>query len=273
MKIYIFFIFIFIITSNDIKINNIYSSPNLAILPFKLFQIPYNFTDNFISASDYLDAFHSSLIFLEIEVGKSIKNEVKLPAEFESKIKEKKLFLSIFLQIDDYSFYVDDNYFYNEKKNLICRYSSMLSSSYKIKEDLESKYRHSVYATDYFKIYSALSLENYNLVQITFRHSLSINQNISFSCGKAGLLYNTENQDKHSEINFMNQIHSSLTNVDYSFMFKFNESKSQDEIGSGLLIIGAESYIKNKKNMNYIHFILKVKILCRDKSGDLMLKK
>ena len=247
MKIYIFFICIFIITSNNIPKYNKYSSPSLAVLPVKLFSVPDNYTDDILSASDYLDAIHSSLLYLEIEVGKSIKNDIKLPTEFESKIKNKKLFLSIFLVIDDFSFYIDDNYFYNEEKNLICRYSSTLSSSYEIKQDLESKYRHSIYASDYFKIYSDITLEKYNLVQIIFRHSLSVNKNISFSCGKAGLLYNAESQDQHSEINFMHQIHSSLNYVDYSFMFKFDESKSQNEIENGLLIIGAESYVKNNE--------------------------
>ena len=119
MKISIFFICIFIITSNNIPKYNKYSSPNLAVLPVKLFRVPYNYTDNILSASDYLDAIHSSLLYLEIEVGKSIKNDIKLPTEFESKIKNKKQFLSIFLVIDDFSFYIDDNYFYNEEKNLI----------------------------------------------------------------------------------------------------------------------------------------------------------
>jgi hypothetical protein len=57
----------------------------------------------------------------------------------------------------------------------------------------------------------------------------------------------------------MNQIHSSLTNVDYSSMFKFNDSKSQDEIGSGFLIIGAESYIKNNKKYELYSFYTKSK--------------
>ena len=86
--------------------------------------------------------------------------------------------MSIFLIIDDFTFYIDDNYFYDEQKNLICRYSSNLSSSYEIKENIKSKYRHSIYASDYFKIYSDFFLSKYEMINIIFRHSLSMNKNI-----------------------------------------------------------------------------------------------
>ena len=254
----IFFIYIFIIIFNDISTHNNNSSQNLAVLSFKLFHIPYNNINDSPSATDYLDVYHSSLLYLEIEVGKNIKTEIKLPEKLEAKIKDKKQFLSLFLIIDDFTFYVDDNYFYDEQKNLICRYSSLLSTSYEIKEEYKSKYRHSIYAADYFKIYSDISLEKYNLVKIIFRHSLDINKNISFGCGKAGLLYNSENQDSLSEINFIHQIHSNLNNVDYSFMFKFNETISEEN-ENGLLIIGVESFIKDDKNYEIYSFYTKSK--------------
>ena len=177
MKIYIFFIYILINIFDDISTNNDNSSPNLAVLNFKVFHDPNTSNDNFLSATDYLDTIHSSLLYLEIETGKSIKSDIELPEEFKAKIKGQKQFLTIFLSLEDFSFYIDDNYFYNEQKNLICRYSSALSTSYEIKEDIESKYRHSIYAADYFKIYSDISLEKYHQVKIIFRHSLSINKN------------------------------------------------------------------------------------------------
>ena len=165
--------------------------------------------------------------------------------------------MSIFLIIDDFTFYIDDNYFYDEQKNLICRYSSNLSSSYEIKENIKSKYRHSIYASDYFKIYSDFFLSKYEMINIIFRHSLSMNKNISFSCGKAGLLYNSEKLDSDSNFNFIHQIHSGFKNIDYSFMFKFNEDKIQKKNEGGLLIIGAESYIKNNKNYEIIFNLYK----------------
>lgn len=248
-KIYIFIFCFFINKSNDIITNNHVLSPNLAILNLKYFHNPISDKNNFTSL-DYLDNIHSSLLFLEIETGKNIINDNELEEKIKNKIKNlKQLILSIFLVIDDFSFYIDDNYFYNEEKNLICRYSSNLSSSYDIIKNIKPKYRHSIYASDYFKVYSDISLNNYNMVKITFRHSLSLDNNISFSCGKAGLLYNSEKQDNYSDFNFIHQIHSNLKNVDYSFMFKFNQSKFNEEIEEGLLIIGVESFIKS--NIDY----------------------
>ena len=49
------------------------------------------------------------------------------------------------------------------------------------------------------------------------------------------------------ENNFINQIHSNLKNVDYSFTFKFEANNSEKNI-DGLLIFGLESIEKNKKN-------------------------
>ena len=149
----------------------------MAILPFKLYLNPYKDDNNFFSAVNYLDIIHSSLPYLEIEVGKNINKNIKLTEEIEKKIKNQKQFLSIFLIIDDFTFYIDDNYFYDEQKNLICRYSSNLSSSYEIKENIKSKYRHSIYASDYFKIYSDFFLSKHEMINIIFRHSLSMNKN------------------------------------------------------------------------------------------------
>ena len=64
--------------------------------------------------------------------------------------------------MDEFSFYIDDNYFMNSQKKLFCKYSSELSSSYEVKSDIESKYRNSIYASDYFKIYTDISLNKYN---------------------------------------------------------------------------------------------------------------
>ena len=258
LKIYIFILYIFIINSSDESSNKI-QSPNLAIIPFKIFFIPNKNINNYFSSSKFLDIIHSSLPYLEIESGKSIKSNMDIPREIESKIKNKKQFLSIFIVIDDYTFYIDENYFYNEQKNLICRYSSQLSSSYEINNDISSKYRNSIYASDYFKVYSDLSLNNSEMIKIIFRHSLDINKNISFCCGKVGLLYNSEKQDEYKKTGFMYQIHSNLNNIDYSFMLKFNQNKNYDELSDGLFIIGIESYIKNNQNYEYFTIYTKSK--------------
>ena len=60
---------------------------------------------------------------MDIEVGKKIKQN-HLTKEEELKIKNNKQFISIFITLDDYNFYIDDNYFYDKEKKSICRYSS-----------------------------------------------------------------------------------------------------------------------------------------------------
>ena len=92
-----------------------------------------------------------------------------------------------------------------------------------------------------------MSLNKYNMVKILFRHALRTNNNISFSCGRVGLLYNSEKQDNYTQANFIHQIHSKLKGVDYSFMFKFDENNKNEENEGGLFIAGAESHIKNNK--------------------------
>ena len=258
LKIYIFILYIFIINSNDTSSNK-NSSPNLAIIPFKIFFSSNKNINNYFSSKEFLDIIHSSLPYLEIEAGKSIKSNLDIPSEIESKIKSQKQFLSVFIVIDDYTFYIDDNYFYDEQKNLICRYSSELSSSYEVNNNIPSKYRNSIYAFDYFKVYSDLSLNNNEMIKITFRHTLDINKNISFCCGKVGLLYNSKNQDEYTQTGFMYQIHSNLNNIDYSFMFKFNQNKNYEELPDGLFIMGIESYIKNNQNYEYYTIYTKSK--------------
>ena len=242
LKIYIFLIYIYINIANDIDHNN-NLSPNLAVIPLKLYYESFTLNENDFSSIDFLDSIHSSKPYLEIEVGNNIKSSF-----------DNTQILTIFLSIDDYNFYIDDNYFTDEKKNLICRYSSKLSTSYEINDNIKSDYRNSVYGTDYFKIYSDIELEKYNMIKILFRHSLSSNKNISFSCGKAGLLYLSEKQDNYSSTNFIHQFHSNLENIDYSFMFKFNRSQTVDKYYDGLFIIGEESYIKNKGNYDIYSF-------------------
>ena len=243
LKIYIFLIYIFINIASDINFNN-NLSPNLAVIPLKLYYAPYTSNKNDFSSIDFLDVIHSSKPYLEIEVGTNFKSSF-----------DNKQILTIFLSIDDdYNFYIDDNYFNDEKKNLICRYSTKLSPSYEINDNIKSNYKNSNYGTDYFKIYSDIELDKYNIVKILFRHSLSSNEIIPFSCGKAGLLYLSEKQDNYSSANFIHQFHSNLDNIDYSFMFKFNQSQTLDKDYDGLFIIGAESYIKNKGNYDLYSF-------------------
>ena len=197
--------------------------------------------------------------YIEIEIGKNIKN-IQLSQEDQLKISNNKQFISLFILIDEYIFYIDDNYFFDEKKKKICRYSTQLSTSYEkspSNDKLSNNIKDSVYATDYIKIFSDITLNKFNLIKIEFRHAFDLTKNISFTCGKAGLLVPNNKLYINSGTNFINQIHYKLDGVDYSFTFQFNESsKNLDEMNDGLLVIGIESVERNK-NEELLHMYTK----------------
>ena len=247
LKLFIFLICIIYINSRDTP------STNLGVIPFKILfnqNIP---NENDFTVNDYLDIIHSSKPYLEIEVG-NIKSSINLNIVNKNiKIKNGKQILLLLLLLDESTFYIDDNYFLNEEKNnLICQYSNKLSSSYESRDYFPNEFKFSIFAADYFKIYSNLNLDKYQEIQILFRHFLLASKNITFSCGKAGLLYHSE-KNENSDENFIYQLHSKLNNVDYSFMFKFNAQKNLDDNENGLFIMGAESYYKNENNFTYFH--------------------
>lgn len=243
-KSYIFFLISIIkINSEEILVNKENLSPNIAVIPFKIFYPP-KLNNYSFSCREYLDTIHSSLLYLEIEIGEKIKNKIISKKE-ESKIPNKIQYISLFINIDDNSFYIDDNYFYSEEKNLLCRYSTKLSTSYEINpsQNIIQNNKNYVFASDYLKIFSDINLSKYNKMKIEFRHNYDKNKNISFACGKVGLLSSNNNINLDTEISFINQIHKNLENIDYSFSFKFlsNNKNNYD----GLLIMGLQSLEKN----------------------------
>ena len=249
MKKILFFVIsllIFIrIKSNELKQED--KSSNIAVIPFKTFYIPNRKITNSFSSKEYVDIIHSSSLYLEIEVGKNIK-QTNLTKEDELKIKNNKQFMSLFITLDDYNFYIDDNYFFDKEKKLICRYSSQLSTSYEIGQSnnkLQNNEKNAIFAIDYFKIYSDISMNKYNMIKMEFKHSLDNTKNISFACGKTGLLVPSNKLYIYSGVNFINQIHNNIENIDYSFIIKYN--KSNEEMNDGILIIGQESYEKYNK--------------------------
>ena len=249
MKKILFFVIsllIFIrIKSNELKQED--KSSNIAVIPFKTFYIPNKKITNSFSSKEYVDIIHSSSLYLEIEVGKNIK-QTNLTKEDELKIKNNKQFMSLFITLDDYNFYIDDNYFFDKEKKLICRYSSQLSTSYEIGQSnnkLQNNEKNAIFAIDYFKIYSDISMNKYNMIKMEFKHSLDNTKNISFACGKTGLLVPSNKLYIYSGVNFINQIHNNIENIDYSFIIKYN--KSNEEMNDGILIIGQESYEKYNK--------------------------
>lgn len=245
-----FFIFLLKITKNNLKESNeTIINSNIAVIPFKTFYLSNKNNSNSFTSKEYIDDIIQSYIYLEIEIGKNIKKR-EISKEDESKIENNKQFISLFIELDDFIFYIDDNYFYDNKKKKICRYSSQLSTSYEqnpSKNNLQYDAKNSIQGSDYFKIFSDLSLIKYNIIKINFQHYFDKKNNISFACGKTGLLVPSNKLYINTGINFIYQIQKNLENVDNSFMIKYNYNKNIEEMNDGVLIIGAESYEKNSK--------------------------
>lgn len=243
-------IFILYICINLINtLNN--SEPNIAVFPFKTFYYPIKTPDQSYSPKEYMDIIQSSMIHLDIEIGKNIKNE-NLTKELKSKFLNNKQFLSLFVIIDKYDFYIDDNYFYNPDKKKYCLYSSFLSTSYEVDNSYSYNLKDAVIASDYIKVFKEKTINNnYNFLKINFRHSYDKNNNISFSCGNIGLLVPTNKLYIESKTNFINQIHYNLDNIDYSFSIQYNKKENLEDMNDGFLIIGEES-IEKKLNPEII---------------------
>ena len=247
LKSYIVSLLLIKIKSNKFAQN---ISKNIAIIPFKTYS-PVRKNNNIkFSSQDYIDHIHLSNIYLEIEVGENIK-EINLSKEYESKINNKKQFIQLFLISNDYLFYIDDNSFQYERFVPICNYSTHLSTSYEIAQTKSTiqKDTLSIYATDYFKIFSDFSLNKYDMIKMKFRHFLAHTKNISFTCGKVGVIIPSNKLNINYQINFLKQIHDNL-NVDYSFTIKFNNKNNYDEMDNGLFIIGFESYKKSNEGFD-----------------------
>ena len=254
---YIYILLLFIIKISPKELNKTKLTQNIAVVPFKTFKIPNKNNEDSFSPRDYFDIIHSSKIYLEIEIGQSIKNKT-LSKEEESKIPNKKQFLPLFIIIDDINLYIVDNYFYDKKKQAICRYSTELSTSYQVNSSYKftpNNLGKQIYASDYFKIFSNTLLNYYNMIKIDFKHLFDPSKNISFACGKVGLIVPKNKLYLNSDINFIGQIHKALENVDVSFTFEFNDNGKIEGSDEGLLIIGAGSYEKNEDDLISVYSI------------------
>ena len=92
------------------------------------------------------------------------------------------------------------------------------------------------------------------MIKIDFKHFCDPSKNISFACGKVGLTVPKSNLYLNSNINFISQIHKAMENVDVSFIFDYNNN-GNEELDEGLLIIGADSYEKNRDDLISIYSI------------------
>jgi hypothetical protein len=233
------------IQPNEILIEEKLSS-NIAILPFKIFYPTEEYNKYRYPSREYINTIHLSVPYLEIEIGENIK-KINLSKEVESKIKNNKQFITLFLSINDNSFYIEDNYSSdNEEKSMLCRYSSKISTSYELdtsKNNVKG-YKDYVISTDLFKIYNDFSLSKYDMIKIEFKHFFDDTEKVPFACGEIGILpFPIKKKiEFESSQNLFNQLHNKIKNIDYSFYFKFD---SEDKKDDGLLVIGYESIEKN----------------------------
>ena len=241
---FLIFFLLFIIIKSDLDPDNITYEPKIAVIPFKTFYPPvstlYNEGINSFNAKEFYNTIHHSSSYLDLEIGKSFIQK-----------------LSLFFTLDDYYFHLDDNYFYDEKSNnLICHFSSNLSDSYEIiktNDIYAANNKRYSFAKEYFKIYSDIYLNNYNLYKFNFHHFLNNSKNISYACGEIGLLYAPEDLSINlADYNFISQIHNNLENVDISWTFQYNSNIDEENNYEGLFVIGIESLEKNKNKNDLI---------------------
>ena len=81
---------IFLLLIIQINSNEDETSPHIAVIPFKIYYYPKQ--ESKYIPKEYLDNIHSSLPYLEIEIGKDIKKK-SLTKEQESRIPNKKQYL------------------------------------------------------------------------------------------------------------------------------------------------------------------------------------
>ena len=237
------------------------SNPKIAVFPFKTFQYPHKFSNEQFSSKEYMDIIHSSMIYLEIEAGKDIKND-KLTEEISSNLLNNKQYLSLFIDFDNYDFYIDDNYFYDENKNKICHYSTLLSTSYEIDNENSNNMKDAEISADYISFSNDKNINsninaNYQKMKISFRHAYKNKTNLSFACGNVGLLIPSNKFYMGTKTNFISQIHDNFNNIDFSFSIEYNLKESLEEMNEGILIIGEESIEKNKNTKELIPIYVK----------------
>ena len=238
-KSYIFLLLFFAFSEISIAQVNIKNqqnslSPNIIVIPFKTSYAKNNDKNNksTFSSLNYYDNIHSSKIYLNME-------------------SQNNQYLHVFINPDDSPFCLEDSF--SDLYNIDCPYSTQLSSTYDICSNNSTSLLNSynkeklICGKDNFKLYKNQLLNEYDLTSISFEHSKNKDNNITFSCGKAGLKLTTFKLYK--KLNFLNQIHNLIDNVDYSFTFKYINNgliKTINDLNEGLFIIGIESYEKEK---------------------------
>ena len=231
----------FLIISNILIIKSELNNTNIISLKFKTFYPYSNNSKNIPSLyniNDYYINYHLSKIYLEIGLG----NETN----FEEKTNQT---LNVIVDLEEIIFSTTNIYFSKytvENNNLLCNYNTSKSTTLYESGGYYNIYgikSMSSYASEFFKIYTDISLRKYNITKLNFVNT--INHNKSTICGNIGLTYlHPESQS----YNFIAQLHSRFNLSDYSLLFNYSSINSDE----GIFIFGnmPHIYLPNKYNID-----------------------
>jgi len=163
MSLLSFLLFSITIYNNILKIESSQNNTSIASLKFKTFypltfNIYYNRSK--FEVGDYMESYHFSKIYLELETGDINKNTNQT--------------LNAIIDLKDIMF--STTYFYFEQYNsqnaeLLCHFNCSKSTTLEMSKhsfSYDNIKTLSLESTDYFKIYNDLSLTNYNMTNLKF---------------------------------------------------------------------------------------------------------
>lgn len=218
----IFFIFINIKHFFSLLSQN---NTNIVAIKFKTY---YPYIENEttpLKPEDYFRKIHSSKIYLELQTENQVLNTI--------------------INLKEVLFHTTNTYFEKntvKNNNLLCSYNTSKSKTF---INSEGYYKFNgikdkcSYAKEKMKLHTDLSLDKYNITQMNFL--CSIKHNISTLCGNNGLIY--FHTESHS-YNIMGQIHKLFSLNDFTFLFNYSNSNSDE----GLFIIGNKPHVYSPDN-------------------------
>jgi len=223
----------FFIYNNLIKVISSKDITKFASLKFKTYyplSLNQIYNRTYFEIDDYMDSYHFSKIYLEIETG----NE----SNFKTNTNQT---LNVIIDLKEKIFSTISHYFERSNKDNIlklCHFNTSKSTTFT--EDQfyfdfgeVNIYSLSSYAKEYFKIYSDLELINNNITRLNLVNT--IDHKDMQVCGNIGLIYTTITikNNKYEQNNFIKQLYTNLNLPEISYYF--NYSISSDE---GIFIVG-----------------------------------
>lgn len=232
--------FICIAFNKLLLIKSTKNTSNFASIKFKTYHpLSFNILFNYskFNEEDYMENYHLSKIYLELESGDE--------NAFNS---NKNQILNVIIDLKDILFSTLNGYFDKYKSannNLLCHFNTSKSTTIEIYKYFFSftniKAPLAAYSKEYFKIYSDLSLTNYNITKINFLNT--IDHNLTGICGNIGL---TNGNQKYIDYNFLYQLYKNLSLSENCYFFNYSISSKEE----GILIVGNMPHVYLPKKYN-----------------------